>query len=184
MIYLLAGQARSGKNTFASYLREELELRGHIVCQIELMRTLKGYCRDYFGWDGKDETKPRELLQRLGTEIIREKMNQPLFHIERLLGDISVLSYFYDTFIVDDVRFPLEIEEIRKVADCVAIHITRENLEKWSDLTSEESKHITETALLGYEDYDYEVYNQTLEKMRKDAEKIVKEVDRNEKNDK
>lgn len=178
MIYLLSGRARSGKNTFGEFLKEELEKRGKKVCQIELMRTIKGYAKDYLGWDGKEETKPRELLQRLGTEIIREKMKKPLFHINRLLEDISVLSNFYDTFIVDDVRFPLEITEIRrKNEDVVVINIERENVDEVSDLTEKEKKHISEVALDGYDEYDYRVYNTTLEDLHKQAEKIVREVD-------
>ncbi len=183
MIYLIAGRGRSGKNTFGQYLKEELEKRGRKVCSIELMRTLKGYCRDYFGWDGSDETKPRDLLQQLGTEIIREKMNMPLFHIHRLQEDISVLSNFFDDFIVDDVRFPIEIEEIRKKYDStVAISIEREG--KYSSgMTEKQASHITETALIGYDGYDYKIINRTLEGLQKDAEKVIKEVEKHEKND-
>lgn len=184
MIYLIAGRGRSGKNTFGTYLESELEKRGRKVCTIEVMRTLKGYCKDYFGWDGRDETKPRELLQKLGTEIIRENLNMPLFHINRLLLDIEVLSHFFDDFIVPDVRFPLEIEEIKKIKSAVAIHIIRENIDSESDLTEEQKKHITETALNDFHDYDYEVVNVTLEKLMKDAEHIVREVENNEENDK
>lgn len=184
MIYLIAGRGRSGKNTFGTYLESELEKRGRKVCTIEVMRTLKGYCKDYFGWDGRDETKPRELLQKLGTEIIRENLNMPLFHINRLLLDIEVLSHFFDDFIVPDVRFPLEIEEIKKTKDAVSIHITRENIDNVSDLTEEQRQHITETALNDFHNYDYEVVNVTLENLKLDAEHIVREVENNEENDK
>lgn len=182
MIYLIAGRGRNGKNTFASYIKEHLETRGRKVCQIELMRTLKGYCQDYFGWDGKEETKPRELLQRFGTDIIREKMNRPLFHINRLIEDIEILSNFFEDFIVDDVRFPLEIEKIKKAFPndkVIAISITRESKKiAEEEMTEEQKHHITETALDGFHDYDYKVENnQTLEDLRRKAEELVKEVD-------
>lgn len=183
MIYMIAGRARSGKNTFGMMIKKELEKRGRKVCNIELMRTLKGYTKDYFGWDGEDETKPRDLLQRLGTEIIREKLNKPLFHINRLLEDVEILSNFFDDFIIDDIRFPLEIESIKKVyPNSICINIERDNYDN-SHMTDEQKKHITETALDGYSEYDVKIYNTTLEKLEKDAEKLVREVEENEKND-
>lgn len=180
MIYLIAGRGRSGKNTFASYIKEHLEKRGKKVCQIELMRTLKGYCKDYFGWDGKEETKPRDLLQQFGTEIIREKMNRPLFHIHRLTEDIEILSHFYDDFIVDDIRFPLEIEKIKEAfpnEKVIAISIARNSLEQ-NEMTEEQKQHITETALDGFDKYDQKIdNNDSLEELYKKAEQLVKEVD-------
>lgn len=183
MIYLIAGKARSGKETLGKFLEEELEKRGRKACRIQLMRTIKGYCKDYFGWDGEDDTKPREFLQKLGTEIIRDKMNLPLFHIERLLGDILVLSNFYDDFIVSDVRLPIELEEIKKKYSSTAIRIIRDDTTRINELSEAERSHITERALDNYFEFDYEVTNTTLEDLRKQAEKIVREVENNEKND-
>ena len=77
------------------------------------MKTLKGYLKDYFGWDGLEDTKPRKMLQELGTDIIREKMNMPNFHIDHLTDDIKVLSNFFDIFIVNDIRLPEEIEILK-----------------------------------------------------------------------
>ena len=183
MIYMIAGRARSGKNTFGMMIEDELKKRGRKVCNIELMRTLKGYAKDYFGWNGKDEDKPRNLLQQLGTEIIREKLNKPMFHINRLIEDIEILSNFFDDFIIDDVRFPLEIESIKEVyPKSVCINIKRDNYDN-SHMTDLEKAHITENALNQYDEYDVRVFNTTLDNLRKDAEKLVREVEDNEKND-
>lgn len=174
-IYLIAGKARNGKDTLAGFLKNYLTLSGRKVCNIELMRTLKGYVRDYFDWDGKEETKPREFLQTFGTDIIREKLNMPFFHIDRLSEDIKILSFYFDTFIVDDVRFPLEIEEIRSRFDDVkVIHISKDNFENY--LTEKEKQHITETALDFYNNYDYVVKNNgSLEELETIAKEIVSE---------
>lgn len=183
MIYLIAGRARSGKNTFKDFVKEELEKRGHKVCDIEIMRTLKGYAKDYFGWDGKEETKPRDFLQQIGTELIREKMNRPLFHINHLIEDIEVLSNFYDDFIVDDIRFPLEIEKIKEYfPNTISISITRDDYSE-DGLTDNQKRHITETALNDYDKYDVKIVNMTLPKLEEEAEKLVREVEQNEKND-
>ena len=60
------------------------------------------------GWDGKEETKPRQLLQELGTDVIRNKLNKADMLIERQLDDIEIYSYFYDAIIVPDIRLPKE----------------------------------------------------------------------------
>lgn len=176
-LYLLCGKARNGKDTFAKYLEKYLVERGKKVCNIELMRTLKGYVKDYFDWDGKEETKPRELLQKFGTEIIRENLNKPYFHIDRLTEDIEILSTYFDTFIVDDVRFPLEIETLRERFECVTvIHISRDNYE--NNMTKEENSHISETALEDYDNYDYKVKNNsTLDDLEILAKIIISEGD-------
>lgn len=88
-IYLISGKARTGKGTVSKIIKEEYEKRNLKVCEIQIMRTLKGYLKDYFGWDGLEDTKPRKMLQELGTDIIREKMNMPNFHIDHLTDDIK-----------------------------------------------------------------------------------------------
>ena len=93
-IYLISGKARSGKGTVSSILKSELE-KNNSVCEIQVTRTIKGYAKDYFGWDGNEDNKPRKLLQDLGNSI-REK--DPLFHINRLCEDINALSSYYSIF--------------------------------------------------------------------------------------
>lgn len=176
-VYLLCGKARNGKDTFAKFLEKYLIEHDRRVCNIELMRTLKGYVKDYFDWDGSEESKPRELLQKFGTEIIREKLNKPYFHIDRLCEDIEILATYFDTFIVDDVRFPLEIETLReRFSDITVIHISRDNVV--NNMTDEENMHISETALDGYDNYDYKIKNNsTLEDLENKAKEIISEGD-------
>ncbi len=173
-IYMIGGKARHGKDTLAGYLKKYFEEYGEKTCIVHIGNYIKHFAIDYFGWDGKEETKPRSLLQKLGTEIIREKMNKPLFFTNRLKEDIEVLSNLFDVIIVADVRLPLEFEEIQKVyPNTKKIHIVRPEL--ISSLTEEEQKHITETALDNYDDYDYKIINKTIEGVEEEAENIVKE---------
>lgn len=168
-IYLICGKARSGKDTIANIMKKKLEKNGSKVCEIGITRTLKGYVKDYFGWDGKDETKPRTLLQEMGQDIL---MDMPDFHIKRLSEDIGVLSKYFDTFIVPDVRMVHEIEYMRKnYSDVVAIGVVKEGYV--SPLTVEQSNHITERDLDNYKDFDYQIINSSLEKLEKDVEDII-----------
>lgn len=181
-IYLISGRARNGKDTMSKMFEDEYNLLGKKVCFIQLMRPLKWLLKDYFGWDGKEETKPREQLQKMGTDLIREKLNMPTYFIDRLVENITILSEYYDVFMVTDVRLPLEIDMLKeKFSGAVSINIVRENFE--SDLKREEKVHYTEVALDDYNDFDYVVINNSLEELKKKVKEIVSEVENNEKND-
>lgn len=167
-IYLICGKARSGKDTVASIIEKELSDTNK-VCRIGLTRTLKGYIKDYFGWDGNEDTKPRTLLQEMGQDIIKDNIN---FHIDRLCEDINVLSKYFDVFVVSDIRLIHEIEEIRNRFDNVTvIGVIKENYV--SPLSIDEEKHITEHDLDNYDDYDYKVINKDLEGLEKEVKEII-----------
>ncbi len=173
-IYMIGGKARNGKDTLAGFMQKHFEESGKKTCIMHIGNYIKHFAIDYFGWDGNDETKPRTLLQHLGTDIIREKMNMPNFFIDRLLQDIKVLENFYDIAIIADVRLPLEFDSIKKVyPDTVKMHIKRPDLV--SELSSSEQKHVTETALDDYDDYQYKIINKDLDTLENEAMKIVKE---------
>lgn len=170
-IIMICGKARSGKDTLTDYLIPGLE--SGKVCRIQISQYIKYYAMKYFGWDGKEETKPRDLLNKIGTEIIREKID-PLFHINRLLEDLEVLSYFFDTFIINDVRLPLEIEKVKeKYENVTTIKIFRDS----SELSDKQKKEITEVGFDDYNDFDYVVDNSgTLENLEKKANEIINEI--------
>ena len=172
LIFLISGRARNGKGTASKILKEKLENKNYKVCEIQFMRTLKGYLKDYFGWDGSEESKPRKMLQEIGTDIIREKLNKPYFHIDRLCEDIEVLSNFFNVFIVNDVRLPMEIETLKERFDnVISVNVTREDYV--SPLEASEQVHITELALNGYKKFDYELVNSSLNGLEDDIIEIV-----------
>lgn len=174
-IYLLAGKARHGKTTSGKILREEAEARGMLVANTLIAKYLKEYATDYFGWDGKEETKPRELLQQLGTDIIRVKLNKPDFFVDRTIEDIEILSYFFDVIIIDDIRFENEINKIKSSFNNVkSIKIERSNFD--NGLTEAQKNHSTEIALDNYKDFDYTIYNDSsLYDLRQKITNIIKE---------
>lgn len=172
-VIMIGGKARSGKDTIADFMIDELEKLGKKPCKIQIGQYIKYYATRYFGWDGQEETKPRTLLQELGTEVIRKKID-PDFHIDRLIQDIRVLEHFYDTFIVSDVRFPVEIEKPKSVfSNVVTIKMIRPS----EELDDVQKLHSTETALDGYTDFDYIIdNNSTLEDLESKAKEILKEI--------
>ena len=170
-IVLIGGKARSGKDTLGDYIIEEK--KGKKPCKIQVGQYIKYYVTKYFGWDGSEETKPRALLQELGTEIIRNKID-PDFHINRLIEDIKVLSYYYDIFVVSDVRLPNEIEKPKEEFE----NVLTIKMERPSDeLTKQQKAHATETGLDNYNNFDYIIKNDgTIEELYEKAQKILTEI--------
>ena len=174
-IYLLSGKARNGKDTIAGFLKKFYEADGKKVIYSRAGKYIRYYAIEMTGWDGSEETKPRDLLQELGTEVIRNKLNKKEMFIQRQLDDIEIYTYFYDAIIVPDIRLPREIDSVKEKFDnVVTIEVNRINFD--SSLTGNQKKHITETAMDNYKDFDYIVTNDTLEKLEEDIYKIYREV--------
>lgn len=164
-IYIISGKARAGKDTTGSYIKEYYESKGKKVINLAFADYIKMYAKKISNWDGSDETKPRSLLQELGTDLIRNKIDE-YFFINRMIEDIKVYSYFFDIIIITDARLAKEIISIKdNFKDVTSINIERPNQE--SELTAKEQNHITETGLEGFEDYDYIITNDgTLENLK------------------
>lgn len=180
-IYLISGHARHGKDTTAGYLKEFYEKDGKKVIYSRAGKYIRFYAMEMTGWNGSEEDKPRELLQTLGTDVIRQKLNKSEMFIQRQLDDLEIYSYFYDAIIVPDIRLPREIDSVKEKFDnVVTIKVKRINFD--TDLTANQQKHITETAMDNYENFDYVLINDTLEKLKDDIYKIYEEEE-HEKND-
>ena len=164
-IYLFSAKARHGKDSACTYFKQKLEQDSDKVVHTLYAKYIKDYCKEYFGWNGLEETKPRQLLQELGTDIIRKKLNKPNFHVNRICEDIEILSQYFDRFLISDVRFQNEINIPKEKFgdDVIAIRIIRTNFE--SDLTPEQQNHESETALDNFEDFDYVICASNLKEL-------------------
>ena len=173
-IFIIYGKARHGKDTVAGIIEEYY--KNEKVINLQISSSLKEYAKKISGWDGMDnETKPRGLLQELGTEIIRNQID-PLFFVKRTIEDLKVYSYFYDVVTISDARLKPEVMMPKKEFDNVyVIKVVRPNFD--NGLTQEQQNHITETDLDDYTDYDYEIINDsTIEDLKIKVENILKEV--------
>lgn len=172
-IFVIGGRAKTGKNTFGDFLKEELKDYGYRPCIMHITEPLYSYARTYFDWDGREEDKPREFLQKMGIEIIRDKLGKKEFLINRLEEDIEILSNFFDCFIITDARMIHEFESLKdKYNDVVTIKLERKNYDNC--LTEEEARHITEQEIDNYKDFDYVIENHSLEDLRLAALEIIK----------
>ena len=161
-IYLVAGKSGSGKGEVAKIIKEYYLSIGKKTIITEFSKYLKIYANEIIGWDGKDP-KPRKFLQDLGVTI-RENMDMPLFFINRMIEDIKVYELYYDIVIIDDVRLPSEIEEIKKnFAKVYSMYVI--NQFSPSPLSLEEQMHVTETALENYSNFDITLVNDNINKL-------------------
>lgn len=178
IIYVLAGQARSGKDSSVGFLKEYYEKLGKKVKQLEFKHYLVEYTKAMTDWNGDLDNKPREVLNYIGTDIIRTQIDERFF-IKRTLEDILVYSYHFDVMIISDSRFPIEIESIKEVyPEVISVHLIREID---GILNENEKKHAVETSLIGYQNYDYTVFNDgTLDDLKEKIINIAKEVKQNE----
>ena len=171
-IFVIGGEAKTGKSTFGEYLKEELKDYGYKPCVMHITEPLYSYAENYFDWNPNKDEKPREFLQKMGIEIIRDKLGKRNFLIDRLFEDIEILSNFFDVFIITDARLIHEFLSIRaKYDDVVTIKLKRDNYDKM--LTEEEEKHITEKEIAGYDDFDYIIMNKGLHELKNSAIEIV-----------
>ncbi len=176
-IFVIGGKAKTGKNTFGEYLREQLKDYGYKPCVMHITEPLYAFAKNYFEWDGNENTKPREFLQKMGIEIIQQKLGKKDFLLNRLYEDIEILSEFFDAFIITDARLIHEFESIKeKYEEVVTIKLERKNYE--DQMTDEERQHVTETELDQYEDFDYIIENRVIDDLKTSAIEIV----RNEEN--
>ncbi len=173
-IYVIAGKARHGKDTTAIAIRKAYKDKK--VINLAYANYIKEFAKKISNWDGKEETKPRELLQTLGTDIVRDKIDKDFF-VKRLCDDIRVYSYYFDIITISDARFPNEIDIPKNLFDnVISIKVVRNHFE--SPLTLKQQNHATETALDNYNDFDFVLMNDgTIEDLEVKVEQLVKKVE-------
>ena len=173
IIFLISGQAESGKNTIAQIIEEKT----NDSITISITKYLKDYVMLISEWDGNEETKPRQLLQKIGIDLIKNQLDNN-FLINRTIQDITFLSYFKKVIIVTGIRLQDEIEliknNLKNDAKIYSINIIRPN--HVNKLTNEQNNHITETNLINYHNFDYIINNSSFEEAEKQVTNILKEV--------
>ena len=170
-ILAISGHAQNGKDTVAGLLRDSLKADGKQVLVTHYADLLKYMCRTFFGCDGNKDEKGRNILQYVGTDIIRKQA--PDFWVNFIS---SVLTYFNDNWdwvIIPDTRFPNELDKlISDNFDVTHIKVVRPNFK--SPLTEEQQKHQSETALDDVEP-DFYIYNEgSIEELKIKINKWIK----------
>ena len=171
-VILISGKAQNGKDTVAGSLHKALIDDGKRVLVTHYADLLKYICRNYFGWDGNKDENGRQMLQYVGTDVIRKQ--NPTLWVDFVA---MILKYFHENWdyvIIPDCRFPNEVSTmIDNGFDTIHLRVVRDNFE--SPLTEEQQKHPSETALDDVEPDFYIKNNGTLDKLNKTITKWIKE---------
>lgn len=153
-VILIAGHARHGKDSVASIMSDELKNKGKRVLIIHYADYLKYFLQKYYNWDGKKDEKGRQLLQNFSSQIVRNNYSDTWVDI--VIAILKGVCTEYDYVLIPDTRFPNEINKMKEIFDCFEIKVYRPNFE--NNLTPEQRRHISETALDLY-DFDHIILN-------------------------
>ena len=175
-IICISGKAQHGKDTAAEIFKKKLEERGGRVLLTHYADLLKWMCSNYFGWNGLKDDAGRTLLQRIGTDTIRNQI--PDFWVNWVIQILNLFPNEWDYVIIPDCRFPNEIQALQREflhtnkADVFHFRIERPNFE--SSLTAEQKNHISETALDHF-GYNRKIINTDLSNLSDEINKTITE---------
>ena len=162
----ITGRKFNGKDTLGNYLVENYEYK-----KLSYADPIKDISRILFGFNDEQlygnskeiidpnwDVTPRTVMQFLGTEIFRKQMHQIIPNIEENFWikclEVKMINELKENpnkrFVICDVRFPNELEAIKKLGGIV-IRVKR-NLSTNGD-THESEKFIDEL------DVDFEIEN-------------------------
>lgn len=145
-VICISGKAQHGKDTTAVIAKKILEENGKRVLITHYADLLKFLCKEYFGWNGIKDEAGRETLQRVGTDIVRNRA--PDFWVEFVVKFLSVFEDEWDFVLIPDTRFPNEVDMMREMFGATHLRVLRPDYV--SPLTVEQQNHPSETALDDY----------------------------------
>ena len=137
----VSGKAGSGKSTICNIIQRQMGARARVLSFATPLKELA----TKIGWDGEKDMKGRRLLQLLGTEVMRDCIDDNIW----LKHWVHGLHARRDEPVVctDDMRFPNEVDLVRA---CGGVLI---KLEGRSNIAEGTSDHSSEQEL--HTDYDY-----------------------------
>lgn len=177
----ICGRKYNGKDTIADYL-----VKTYGYMKVSFGDPLKRALKEIFGFNdeqlwGSDKEKrdkfwnvtPREMMQFIGTDCLREKMKKS--YINNIGDNIWVMSmqrYIRNNpskkIVIPDVRFTNEADMICEMGGQI-IRVVRDNIESVDEHISEkQGEHIIE---------DCFVKNDTLNQLYCDVDDIIREFD-------
>lgn len=163
-VILISAKSQHGKDTVANFMKTELERRGERVLIIHFGDPVKFFASKFYNWDGKKDEHGRELLQYIGTGLMRS-------YNDRYWGDMIAdflaalsLSQEYTYALIPDWRFNSELAAIKdKILFTYTIRINRYKEDgtpyRNPSMTDEQYFHISETQLDNYPSFNFIIQN-------------------------
>lgn len=176
---LISGKAGHAKDLTATIIKEELESKNYSVIIIKFGDAVKWLAHEYLGYKGIKDIADRQILQFLGTEVMRQ-YNQDYW--AEIVGQFLAAMQQYnkwDYCLISDWRFPNEFQVLKKYLKYIfTIRVNRyENGVLYINptLTNEQRQHSSECSLDNYT-FDYIIKNDgTIENLRDKVITMIKE---------
>ncbi len=113
----LSGKKGAGKNSvyFLSKILLDADETGKVI-KVSMADALKEMARS-IGWDGKKDDDGRRLLQILGTQVVRQCIDDQ-YWVKAAEGRIKSLVNMADppiAIFIPDIRFPNEAEMVKRL---------------------------------------------------------------------
>ena len=170
-IFVVGGKSGCGKNEVAKMIEQFYTYKLKKCVVTEFSKYIKLFAKELTDWDGVSQNKPRRFLQTFGAKI---RNYDERFLTKRMIEDITLYEDLVDVVIISDARMPLEFEDMKENFDDVTSILVINQFSP-SKLTLEEQSDITERALESYDEFDYIIANDELEKTREKVFKLLEE---------
>ena len=183
-IIMISGKAGSGKDTVAGFLMDELITQGHEqrILVMHFADLVKYYATQYFNWNGEKDEAGRNLLQEIGTTIMRSRY--PTYWAEiigKFIDAITECNYF-DYILIPDWRFINEYETVYDYAsilnnEVITIRVDRYNNDGSSwvnpNMSTDQLQHISECELDKNFAFDWYIENRGTINDLQDSIKVI-----------
>ena len=144
-IVCISGKAQHGKDTAANYIKDFLMEKNHSVLVTHYGDLAKYICKTFFDWNGIKDEDWRNLLQYVDTDIVRSQ--EPEYWCKFVKGIADMFGMNWEYILIPDCRFPNEIDIWTKDDRYDMLHMRVERPNYNGNLTIQQQKHISETAL-------------------------------------
>lgn len=126
MIIAIYGLEGSGKSTTARFLASALDRKGYSTKICSFAEPLKTIASQYLKIDKTNrnllEEFAMDLRRLLGNDIFSNALN------------IMIKNTLYDVYIIDDIRYPHELNMLNSFGKIFLLHTTSKNIETARDM--------------------------------------------------
>lgn len=154
-ILLFSAKAQHGKDTCVDYALDYYNNNNKKVKRVAFGDYVKFIGKQYYGWDGEKDEDGRTLLHEVGDEGRKVNVN---IWVDMAMLFVETFCYDCDYILISDFRFENEIERLMlHKYKTFSFRVNRPNFD--NGLTIKQQKHISETDLDNYCNFDFIIDN-------------------------
>ena len=178
-VIMLSGKSSSGKDAVANALENKLKKLNQRVLIIHFADLVKYYAIQYYKWNGEKDEVGRNLLQTIGTGMMRNY--DPDYWALIVAKFVDAAKNDFDFTLIPDWRFINEYEGVANYnANVITIRVNRYNEDGSPyispNMSEEQLTHVSENQLDNYS-FNYIIENRSnLEELEASADIVLEEI--------